>query len=63
MLYSDEGYDFLGMKELVKNIAKLRLKLLISADGSDPEVDHGYRGLMKFKSRETRCINVWWWHW
>lgn len=51
MLYADEEYDFLGMKELVKKYEKIKPKLLISADGSDLEVGHGCRGLIEFTAR------------
>lgn len=51
MLYADEEYDFLGMKELVKKYLKIRPKLLISADGSDLEIGHGCRGLIEFTAR------------
>ncbi len=49
--YADEEYDFLGMKELVKQYGYLKPKRLISADGSDLAIGHGCRGLIELTCR------------
>ncbi len=51
MLYADEEYGFLGMKQLVKKYSDIRPKVLISSDGSDLKLGYGCRGLIEFRMR------------
>ncbi len=51
LLYADEEYNFLGMKEFIKKYADIRPRFLISADGSDLKMGVGCRGLIEITFR------------
>jgi len=50
-LYTDEEYDFLGMKALVKEFGHIKPNLIVSSDGSDLQLGNGCRGLIEIRAR------------